>query len=226
MFEHEWAKIPKLQRVDGENQRLYTDGEVSYPSITTVLSATADKSSLYEWKRRVGEEQANKISQAATRRGTAMHTLCEKYLLNEIAEDKENPDAMLLFQNIKPLLDKITTVKALETGLFSHKLRVAGTVDCIADYDGKLTVIDFKTSAKEKKSEWISDYFIQACFYFWAFYEQTGEMPEQIAILISSPAAVQEFIVPKKDIPGWSDLLVDKIDVYEEMQNVNNTAAS
>ena len=211
MFEHKWASIPKLERVEEDGVRMYTDGKVSFPSITTVLGGTADKSGLFEWRKRVGEEKANKVSQAAARRGTAMHSMCEKYLLNEEVEDKGNPDAELLFRNIKPSLDKITEVKCLETGLISSTLGVAGTVDCIAVYDNKLTVIDFKTSSREKKAENIEDYFLQGCFYFWAYYDQTQEMPEQIAILVSSPTAMQEFIVPKSDVIEWTERLKKRI---------------
>ena len=216
MFEHKWASIPKLERIEEDGKRLYTNGRVSFPSITTVLGGTADKSGLYEWRKRVGAEKADKISQASARRGTAMHSMCEQYLLNEDIEDKGNPDAELLFRNIRPLLDRITEVKCLETGLISETLGVAGTVDCIAVYNNKLTVIDFKTAAREKKSEHIHDYFLQGCFYFWAYYDQTQEMPEQIAILISSPTAVQEFIVPKSDIIEWTELLQKRIKRFNE----------
>lgn len=226
MFEHKWAELKRLNRVEREGQRLYECGDAAYPSITTVLSGTGDKSGLHRWRKRVGEEQANKISQSATRRGTAMHSMCEEYLLNNVVESKENHDADLLFKNIRPYLDEITTVRALESALYSNNLKVAGTVDCIAEYKGKLTVIDFKTANKEKDAKYIEDYFLQGCFYYWAFYEQTGEMPEQIAILISSPAAMQEFIVPKSDIIKWTDRLRERISAYSEKQNANNTTAS
>ena len=218
MFEHEWAEIPKLQRVEVNGKRLYECGTECYPSITSVLGATADKSSLFQWRKRVGAEQADKVSQAATRRGTALHTMCEKYLLNEEVEDKDNPDADLLFRNIKPLLNRITKVHCLETGLYSKTLGVAGTVDCIAEYNGKLSVIDFKSSNREKKAENIQDYFLQGCFYFWAYYERTGTMPDQVLIMVSSPTMTQEFTIPKEEIAEWTDILRMRIETFKDKQ--------
>lgn len=214
MFELRLVSIPKLNRVEKNGVRLYEVEDKAYPSITTVLSKTSDQSSLHEWRRRVGEEKANKISASASRRGTALHSLCEKYLLNEEVET-EHADAQLLFNYIKPHLDNVTEVKCLEAGLYSHTLKVAGTVDCIAVYKGKLTVIDFKTSSKKKKAEHIENYFLQGCFYFWAYYEITGEMPEQIVILITTTDGdVQEFTVPKGDIINWTQRLNDRIGAY------------
>lgn len=224
MFEHKWASIPKIRQVNSDSGRLYeVEGEgKAYPSITSVLGGTANKDSLHRWRQRVGEKKADQISQAATRRGTKMHSLCEQYLLNNELDDEGQFDAQLLFNNIKPLLNKITTVRCLETGLFSDKLKVAGTVDCVAEYDGKLTVIDFKTSNKPKKVGMINDYFLQGCFYWTAYYELTGEMPDQIAILISNlEGGVQEFIIPKGDIIPYVEKLRERIKTY-----VDNTNAS
>lgn len=216
MFAHNFSQIPKLERVEEGGKRLYCVDGNAYPSITTVLGATSDKTAFFEWRKRIGEEKATKIGQAAARRGTAMHTMCENYLLNQDTEDKDNPDASMLFKNIKPLLDRITEVRCLETGLYSSTLGVAGTVDCIAVYHDKLSVIDFKTSTREKKAENIQDYFLQGCFYFWAYYDLTGEMPDQISIWISSPTAIQEFTIPKSDIRDWTDILTKRITKYKE----------
>ena len=222
-FNHSWASIPKLKQINSDNGRRYLiEGtETKYPSITTVLGATSDKTALFEWRKRVGEEQANKVSAMATRRGTSMHKLCEQYLLNEKIDD-DNLDGLLLFRSINPVLDRLDNIRALETPLYSHTFRVAGTVDCIAEFDGKLAIIDFKTSNRPKQRKWIDGYFKQGCFYFWSYYEITGELPEQISILISvQDGSVQEFTLGKNEIIKYTDLLKKDIEVY--YNNANNT---
>lgn len=186
-FTHKLAELPKLQQINTENGRRYLiEGtETKYPSITTVLGDTADKSGFFEWRKRVGAEKADAISRNAANRGTKMHTLCEKYLLNELEGEIDNDMGGILFKGIKPTLDRLDNVRCLEARLFSHALGVAGTVDCIAELDGHLAVIDFKTSRRFKKKEWIDDYFMQGCFYFTAYYEMTGEMPKQVSILMA-----------------------------------------
>ena len=226
-FNHSWATIPKLKQINSDNGRRYLiEGtETKYPSITTVLGATSDKSGLIAWRRRVGEEQANKISNMATRRGTSMHKLCEQYLLNQELDD-DSVDGNMMFKSISSYLDNIDNVRCLETAVYSHKLKVAGTVDCIAEYNGKLSIIDFKTANRPKKPEYIDGYFKQGCFYFWSYYEITGEMPEQILILISvQDGSVQEFFLDKKDIIKYSEKLRESIEAYYYNES-NNTATN
>jgi len=150
--------IPKLVRVDSDGGRLYQtpDGN-AYPSVTTVVGQHKAKH-IQEWRNRVGHEQANQISKKASKRGTAVHTLCEDYLKTGYAKPSL-PDVEV-FNSIKPFLDKINNIHCLETQLYSHHLKVAGTVDCIAEYEGKLHVIDFKTASKPKQRDWIHDYFM------------------------------------------------------------------
>jgi hypothetical protein len=215
-FVHKWAEIPKLNQINSDSGREYLieNTEISYPSITTVLGATSDKSGLWAWRRRVGEEEAKRISEMSTRRGTAMHSLCEQYLLNKDPED-DSIDGQMMYKAIRPYLDNIDNVRCLETAIYSHKLKVAGTVDCIAEYNGKLTIIDFKTANKPKKEEYIDGYFKQGSFYFWAYYEITGEMPEQILILISvEDGTVQEFILDKAQIIKYTEELRKNISAY------------
>lgn len=236
-FQHKWATIPKIKQINSPKGRRYeVEGtEFSYPSITTVLDKTSDKTWLYEWRKRVGEEKANAISQASTRRGTSMHKLCERYLKNEdlgdlptVEEDKdfEGVGKMdwtageLMFRNIRPTLDRIDNVRALEVGLFSHRLKVAGTVDCVAELDGVLTIIDFKTSKRPKKKQDIESYYIQGAYYFNAYYEITGELPRKIAILISvQDGTCQEFELTGKEIIYWTKQLEKRIDNYYEIIN-------
>jgi hypothetical protein len=215
-FNHLWKDIPKIKQVNSEEGRLYeVNGESAYPSITTVLSKTKDKGPLLRWRKRVGEEHANRVTISATRRGTSMHKLCESYLSNEVLDLSADTTGELLFRSIRPQLDHIDNVRCLETPLFSHILKVAGTVDCIAELDGKLTVIDFKTSTKPKKTEWIEDYFMQGCFYLIAYREITQEMPEQISILISvQDGSIQNFTLTKKDIIHYTNMLKERIEEY------------
>jgi len=203
-FNHSFKEIPKLKQINTEKGRRYgIDEKKKYPSITTVLNDTADKTWLYEWRNRVGAEKANAISKAATTRGTAMHKLCEKYLLNEDIGPYYDESTMgtFLFANIKPALERMDNIRALESTLYSDALGVAGTVDCIAELDGNLSIIDFKTASRPKQESKIEDYFLQGCFYFTAYYERTGELPNQIAILISvQDSSYQEFKISGREI--------------------------
>lgn len=215
-FNHLWKDIPKIKQVNSGEGRVYEiDGVGSFPSITTVLSKTKDKSSIIRWRKRVGEETANRITVSATRRGTSMHKLCEDYLSNKTLDLTADTTGELLFRSIRPQLDHIDNIRCLETSLHSKILKVAGTVDCVAELDGKLTVIDFKTSTKPKKTEWINEYFMQGCFYLVAYRELTGEMPEQVSILISvQDGSIQNFTLEKKEIINYTEMLKEKIEEY------------
>ena len=212
-FNHSFVDLPKLKQITTDEGRRYeTENGTRAPSITTVLGDTADKSGLFEWRKRVGEEKANAISRNAAARGTKMHTLCEKYLLNEDMGEITNDMGGILFKGIRPLLDKLDNVRCLESRLFSSKLGVAGTVDCIAEFDGNLTVIDFKTSRRPKKKEHIEDYFLQGCFYFSAFYEMTGELPNQISILIAvEDGSIIEHTIQQRELVEYTEKLKKRI---------------
>jgi genome maintenance exonuclease 1 len=145
--------------------------------------------------------------------------LCEKFLLNKEIEALSYTTGDLLFRQIKPALQRFDNIRALETYLVSHRLGIAGSVDCIAEVDGVLTVIDFKTSGKSKKAEWIEDYFIQAAFYFNAFFEMTKELPKQILILIAvEDGALQEFFIQGSDIIKYTKLLHSRKEAYDVNQ--------
>jgi len=194
------------------------DGKL-YPSITTVLS-TRNKKGLFEWRKRVGDEVANYVARTSAARGTAVHHMCEDYLNNFPTEwpDKwsEHEKKFLPFCLFKQLenkvLQKIDNIRSQECALFSNKYRVAGRVDCIAEYDGKLSIIDFKTSTKERNDEYNENYYIQASAYAEMFEEQTGTPIEQIVILVvTEDGAVQEFVKEKYD---YIPLLVESIDNF------------
>lgn len=171
-----------------EGRRYQTPSGELYESVTTALGKDPEKKrSLMEWRKRVGNEEANRISRLASTRGTAMHTICENYLNNE--EDyigKAMPNAIDMFRTIQPVLNKaISKVYMQECALYSDEYRLAGRVDCIADIQGKLTVVDFKTSMRKKKREWVKDYYLQTAAYSFMFEEMYQEKVEQTLILIA-----------------------------------------
>ena len=199
-------KVPQRQSVDGQRVYVTPDGH-HYPSITSILGRQP-KPSLVEWRERVGNEEANRVIREATTLGTAVHDLCERYLYNQNLMST-NEEARSVFNRLRFLLSNINKIVGLEIPLYSDILKVAGTTDCVAEYNGVLSVIDFKTSRKEKKEEWIEDYYIQAFFYAHAFFEMTGAIPEQIVILIAIRDSfnVQVF---KKPI-GEMDIYIEKL---------------
>jgi len=199
-------QVPTRQTVDGKRVYITPEG-YSYPSITTILGSQT-KPGLDEWRKRVGDEEANRIMKESAKIGTEVHDLCERYLYNKttISTDSES---RRVFNRIRFILGNINNIMGLEIPLYSDKLRVAGTADCVAEYNGVLSVIDFKTSRKPKKEEWIEDYWIQTAFYAAAFYEMTGCIPEQLVILVAVRDSF-EVQVFKKSIFD-SDKYIDKL---------------
>ena len=204
-----------------KGKRFYTTPEGNkYPSITTVLSGR-NAEGLIKWRERVGNDVANQIMRTAAKRGTAVHELAENYLNNkELTQQDVLPLAM--FTLLKPELDNINNIVMQEGALYSDKWGVAGRVDCIAEYDGKITVIDFKTSTKEKKEEWVENYFIQCTAYCEMFEERYGLAINQIAILIvTEDCAIQTFVKDKKD---YLPLLQPAIDnFWKEQDGLQNS---
>ena len=227
-YTHKPTKLTELTTQTVNFKRFYEtpDGKL-YPSITTVLS-TRNKKGLFEWRKRVGDEVANYVARTSAARGTAVHHMCEDYLNNFPTEwpDKwsEHEKKFLPFCLFKQLenkvLQKIDNIRSQECALFSNKYRVAGRVDCIAEYDGKLSIIDFKTSTKERNDEWNENYYIQASAYAEMFEEQTGTSIEQIVILVvTEDGAVQEFVKEKYD---YIPLLVETIDNFTKAWEEEN----
>jgi len=189
MFNHveHGVVLPKLTRNTTESGRKYFTPEGNaYPSITTVLGVLS-KEGIIAWRKRVGEEEANKISRQAATRGTAVHKLAEDYLDNVEGWNKNAmPANIASFNDLRKILDeRLDNVWFQEEFLYSDRLKTAGQVDCIAEFDGQLSIVDFKTSRKPKKAEWITSYFIQASFYAAAFLERTGIPIKQGVILIT-----------------------------------------
>ena len=155
------------------------------PSVTTVMGAMK-KDAILAWRKRVGEEEANKISRKASSRGTNVHSLCEAYIKGEIISSGDNmPDALEMFYSIKNEIDSVNNIHYMEQSLWSEQLGLAGRVDLIAEYKGTLSVIDFKTSKKIKSSEEIEDYFWQTCAYALMYEELVGSPIDQLVIIMA-----------------------------------------
>jgi len=179
--------LDELQAEMTDTGRVYTTPEGNrYPSITTVLSLLS-RDGIARWKKKVGEEKANRISTQASIRGTAVHDLAEKYVNNDPNWAKgAMPVNVFTFNSIRPLLEKhLNNVWIQEAPLYSDKLQIAGRVDCIAEWDGELAIIDYKTSKKPKKFEHIQNYLIQESVYAACFYERTSVQIRKIVTVIA-----------------------------------------
>ena len=186
VFEHEKLDIgyDDLVADTRETGRVYVAPDGSrYPSVTTVLGILSEDS-IREWRQRVGEEEANKVSHRASNRGTAVHSIIEKYLRNEDTSDNL-PHIKQSLANLRPILDKsIGKIFGLETALYSRHLGMAGRCDCIAEWNGVPSIIDFKTSRRIKKKENIASYFAQASAYAIMFEERTGlAIPNTVIVM-------------------------------------------
>jgi genome maintenance exonuclease 1 len=184
-------------------------------SITSITS-NYKKEFFANWRKRIGVEKANRICKLATDRGTDAHTLIEHYLKSEPIDVKTMlPISRHLFGIAKKTLNRIDNIYCLESTLYSRRLKVAGTVDTIAEFDGVLSVIDYKTSEKEKPREWIESYFVQAMFYAMAFYELTGIKPKQLVIIMACEDG-DCVVYIEKDLKKYMNLLVEYIRKFIE----------
>ena len=211
-------KIPQLNfdlcDETTENGRVYITPEGNrYPSITTILSATSSKEGLNAWRERIGEEEANKILGRSSRRGTDLHLVCEKYLSNEMTPLKLKsmmPHVKELFYKIKPFMDSsLNKVYALEQTLYSNKYRMAGRTDCICDWDGKTSILDFKNSRKVKKKEHIENYFVQCTAYSLMFEEITKQPINNIVVLIGVEEGPGQVFV--ESTSSYKNILMQKL---------------
>ena len=203
-------EIPEIKVIDGKRFYVTPDGN-SYPSITTVLSLQ-DKPGIDKWREKVGEKEAKRISQDSMRIGTAVHQMAEFYLSNYIIKLKDEDKKIVdTFNRLRFLLGNINNIVGNEIALYSDLLRVAGTADCIAEYNGVPSIIDFKTSRKPKKEEWIDDYYMQTFAYKLMFEEMTGLEIKQIVILVAciDQFEVQVFKKPASDSDKWLTKLVN-----------------
>ena len=195
-------------------KRVYEIGDEKYPSISTICSFRSRKS-IAEWRKRVGDAEANKISRRATTAGTTVHSMIEDYLNNELDLEKyaDKHLAKILFVQAKGMLSRINNIHFQEAPLYSHEFAIAGRVDCIAEFDGKLSIIDFKTSSKEKKEEWIEGYLVQETGYAKMYEERSGIKVEQIVTLITCQTGDTQVFVKNPD--DYVPLLKDYIREYK-----------
>lgn len=200
-----WSPIETKREYDENGKRWYVAGDKKYPSVTTALSVLSERG-IAEWRKRIGEEEANKITTQASRAGSALHYVAERYMLQEKSWKLEaDPISLAKFLTIKPYIDNcIDEVYGIELQMISHKYMVGGTADCICRYNGMNTILDFKTSRKEKTDDMIMGYFLQAATYGQMCREIYNWEPEQIVILM----AVND---------GTSQVFVKNIVPYEKL---------
>jgi genome maintenance exonuclease 1 len=192
---HDLPKLERTTKPDGT--RLYkTPSGFAYPSVTTITGLLTQKA-IYEWRQRVGNEEANRVSARASSRGTRIHSYCEDYLRGNLFE--ADMFDLEMFNSIKPLLDEIDNIHCLEDPLYSDHLQVAGTVDCIAEFNGRLSVIDFKTSSRVKDREDIANYFMQTAAYAVAFEERTGLPVSRLVIIMAVENDDPILFIEKRD---------------------------
>ena len=216
MFKHKRLykfKELKTESVNGKRHYVLPHGGL-YPSITTILGWFKAKA-IKEWKERVGEEEAKKIAVKSSRRGTAVHQICEDFLNNkENCLIKHMPNNIVMFKSIRPILEtNIKEVHHQEVPLYSNKLQIAGRVDCICKWNDRPAIVDFKTSSKPKKEDWIEDYFEQCTAYSLMFEEMTKIHIPDIKIVMAVENS--EPILFEKTIYDYIPGLLTKIETYK-----------
>lgn len=211
-FNHNITSIPLAVQTEINGVRYYqTPQGKLYPSITTVLSKTSDMSGLDEWRERVGNDVAEQIMREAQIHGTMTHKLCEDYLNNKESEEDFADIPKSHFERLKPYLHKMNNIRGIELPLYSDELEIAGTCDCIAEYNGDLSIIDFKTSKSRLVEHYdkVQKYFMQATAYSLMWKERTGTEIDQIVIIGSEETGdIAEFIKIPFD---FKDALIEKI---------------
>lgn len=187
MFKHSLISTSDLNTVEKDGKRFYVVGDKEYLSVTSLLSFISEES-IKKWKARVGEKKAAEVIQLATSRGQSLHDICEAYLKNEnINYDKMMPQTRMRFNDMQNILDEhVNNIKGIEFPLYSDILKLAGRSDCIAEWNGELAILDFKTSNKFKKESWIENYFLQTTSYALMLDERYGMMPKKIVVLITN----------------------------------------
>ena len=210
-------EIPKIKQININGVRHYDTPDGTLISITSLLKNFTPEGIL-EWRKAVGEDVANEVMRAAADRGSKVHKIIENCLSNKPENDlvgNYGELAARMFSQMVPALDKIDRIRALEKGLYSTRFGIAGRVDCIAEYDKELTVIDFKTSTR-KRDERNETHLVQASFYSLAWEERTGEKVNQIAILTTTEDGKLD--VYRDDPSNHVDRLEEMIEEYKSGQ--------
>jgi len=213
------TKLPKTVGKNIDGVRFYEIDGTSYPSVTSVLSLLKGDS-LKEWRAKVGESVANWEMGRAARRGKAMHTIVEQYMKSQTTPIRDVLP-LGLFKLIRPYVDQIDNVRLLESIMYSKKLTIAGQVDCVAEYNGKLSVIDFKSANKTREEGWIENYFLQTTAYAMMYEEIYGEKIEQIVVIIACEDGVAQTFIKKT--ADYQQKLMESIDnFYKQFDNKQN----
>ena len=220
MFKHTLVEFDELETITEDKKRFYLTPEGNkYPSVTTVCSlATID--SIKKWRKRVGNERANKISSKASSRGTKVNKLVEDYVNNkELDFENVLPVNLFMFKQIKPILDTyLENVYAIECPLYSDYLETAGRVDCIGTFKGKPAIIDFKTANKRKQRSWIHNYFMQEAAYAVMFEERTKIPISRIVTVIAVEQDEPQLFIEKRD--DYINLFQQYRSLYKEKYSV------
>ena len=215
-------KVPEVEPVNQDGIRFYPipGADKYYPSVTSITSFK-NAAFFAGWRKKIGEEEANRITNRATQRGTAFHSITEDYVKGELNLDSylaNNPLSVRMFQSAKSTLDRIDNIHCLETFLYSHYLGLAGRVDCIGEFDGELAVIDFKTSTKEKQENYIEHYFVQETAYAAMFLERSGiEVKKIVTLIATEEGSVQVF--EKYNLDDYLQLLKSYIEEFVRGKN-------
>ena len=213
---------PDVEPINKDGVRYYPIPGASkyYPSVTSITSFK-NAQFFKEWRTKIGEQEANRITARATQRGTAFHNIAEDYFKGELNLDRyleNNPLSVRMFQTAKSTLNKINNIHCLETFLYSHYLGLAGRVDCIAEYEGELAVIDFKTATKEKKEDYIENYFVQETAYAAMFLERSGiEVKKIVTLIATEEGSIQVF--QKYNLDDYLQLLKSYIEEFVTGRN-------
>jgi genome maintenance exonuclease 1 len=217
-IEQDHNKLPITKGKNVNGFRFYDIDGQAFPSVTSVLSI-GKKEGLQKWRESVGEGAANWEMGRAARRGKATHTLVEQYLKGETPSER-SVLPLGLFKLLKPYVDQIDNVRMLETIMYSKQLTLAGQVDCIADYNGKLSVIDFKTANKAREESWIDNYFLQTTAYSIMYEETFGQKIDQIVILLASEdGSAQSFVKKTEDYKAPLKKAIEDFYKYYEEAN-------
>lgn len=212
------SKLPVTHGKKIDGFRFYEIDGKAYPSVTTVLGIQKKKD-IQAWRDKIGEKVADWEMGRAARRGKATHTLVEQYIKGETPSER-SVLPLGLFRLLKPYVDQIDNVHLLETIMYSPKLTIAGQVDCVAEYNGKLSVIDFKTANSERKEDWIENYFMQCSAYAQMYEETFGKVIEQIVVLLAAEdGSVTSYIREKKDYMPKLMKSIEDFYKYYEQQN-------
>ena len=213
---------PEVEPVNQDGVRFYPipGADKYYPSITSITSFK-NAAFFASWRKKIGEDEANRITARATQRGTAFHSIAEDYFKDQLNLNSyldNNPLSVRMFQTAKSELDKIDNIHCLETFLYSHYLGLAGRVDCIAEYEGELAVIDFKTSTKLKQENYIEHYFVQETAYAAMFLERSGiEVKKIVTLIATEEGSVQVF--QKYNLDDYLRLLNSYIEEFVRGKN-------